>query len=624
MTAARGASHRKLVFIAVLLLSAALLFCGFFSLLPPDGAAYALLSGSLPEGYYAAAGEDGDWYFSEEYLDIAGAVGMVAGLREKYDFSAVAENPVVIAVIDTGVNTDAEIFGTGTDDDMFLRNAVGDIVGRNTVDNNTDISDGATADSHGTHVTGILALLIRALGLTDCVKIMPVKAGEYVASLGGSGNSFDYKDVARAIDFALENGADVVNLSLGTDNALTTSRWKDIVSESDSEQAVFVAAAGNYANSSGFKPFYPAASENVIGVMNYEESEHGARLHYVETNKGSNYGTLYDVCAPGTDIVSADGKTGGYKAMSGTSMASPAAAFAVALTALKCRLTGFDTSPDELREMFDLTFSDTMEYDGEEYPLLSVTGALEAEFARDASGNVYLASAADAEAAFSPDSLTLGGYGTLALSADADWLDTGALYRWDYESGGMSMTAYGSRVTIGIDVREPGEVQVVLSVYTPDGAELLARRQLYIPVEYFVPTAENSSLTLSMRADDDGTVTLSEGETLVLGVDTLRYASPDTETVWYVNGREASREQSFEFDPSEDGVYTLFVTVNGERIGDEVTVAAEGRGSARDRAAMIGGICGGAGGAALIAATIAVAVYFARKKKAAAGGGNGE
>ena len=622
MTAARGASHRKLVFIAVLLLSAALLFCGFSSLFPPDGAAYA--SGALPDGYYAAAGEDGDWYFSEEYLDIAGAVGMVAGLREKYDFSAVAEDPVVIAVIDTGVNTDAEIFGTGTDNDVFLRNAVGDIVGRNTVDNNADISDGATADSHGTHVTGILALLIRALGLTDCVKIMPVKAGEYVASLGGSGNSFDYNDVARAIDFALENGADVVNLSLGTDNALTTSRWKDIVSESDSEQAVFVAAAGNYANSSGFKPFYPAASENVIGVMNYEESEHGARLHYVETNKGSNYGTLYDVCAPGTDIVSADGKTGGYKAMSGTSMASPAAAFAVALTALKCRLTGFDTSPDELREMFDLTFRDTMEYDGEEYPLLSVTGALEAEFARDASGNVYLASAADAEAAFSPDSLTLGGYGTLTLTADEDWLDTGALYRWDYESGGMSMTAYGSHVTIGIDVREPGEVQVVLSVYTPDGAELLARKQLNIPVEYFVPTAENSSLTLSMRADDDGTVTLSEGETLVLGVDTLRYASPDTETVWYVNGREASREQSFEFDPAEDGVYTLFVTVNGDRIGDEVTVVAEGRGSARDRAAMIGGICGGVGGAVLIAAAIVVAVHSARKKKAASGGGNGE
>ena len=110
----------------------------------------------------------------------------------------------------------------------------------------------------------------------------------------------------------------------------------------------------------------------------------------------------------------------------------------------------------------------------------------------------------------------------------------------------------------------------------------------------------------------------------MLGVDTLRYASPVTETVWYVNGREASREQSFEFDPAEDGVYTLFVTVNGERIGDEVTVVAEGRGSARDRAAMIGGICGGAGGAALIAAAIAVAVHCARKKKAASGGGNGE
>ena len=103
---------------------------------------------------------------------------------------------------------------------------------------------------------------------------------------------------------------------------------------SDAEEAVFVAAAGNYHDDSdsifGGK-FYPAANDHVIGVMNCEVGEDGAVLHVAGQDKGSNYGSAYEVCAPGTDIMSADGGNMGYKTLTGTSMASPVVSFAVAL-----------------------------------------------------------------------------------------------------------------------------------------------------------------------------------------------------------------------------------------------------------------------------------------------------
>lgn len=604
MNASRGGIKKRAFRIAALALSAAMIFlCCLFSPAPSPSSA------ALPQGFLDEVSGEA-WFGGEEYLDFAAVEGAVEEMLSSPGLDAYADDPVVVAVIDTGVNTSHELFGAGTEDDVLLRDGDGNIVRRNTIANNNDVTDGGI-DHHGTHVAGIVAQLIMRFGLSDYIKIMPVKAGQRKA--GDSGNSFSLSDVKEAVSFALEKGADVVNLSIGTDKH---SEWKEFITREDKESAVFVAAAGNYARSSAVFPFYPAAASGVIGVMNYEMSADGAVLHYVENGKGSNYGALYDVCAPGTDIVSADGATGGYKAMDGTSMASPVVAFAVALLELKCRADGFEADPEELADMFLLTFRDTLEHNGEEYPLLSLVGIAEAEFERDAAGDIYLAAAEDAEVSVSPEKVTLGADTTVTFSAECGYLSTGAVFEWSYTSGGLYMKAYGERVTVSLDARDIDGVAVELTVYAPDEVTVIARRTVVIEAEYFVPTAENSAVTLSVRPGEDGAVSLIGSDTLVLGVNTLTYASPDTEVVWFVNGREASREQTFTFSPSSDGVYTLTVTVNGIAIGDPVTVNAEGIRMPRDKIALIAGsVCGGAAGAGII---IAAGVLIVKKKKRAA------
>ena len=594
--------------IAALIMSAALSFYLVFGFIfVPAGVSDAAESGvslSLPEGYLEAVGGDAEDAVTD-LLGIPEAALLVRELLAGADTVALKSDPVVIAVIDTGVQTGHEVFGTGTAENVFLTKS-GNIVARNTLNNTSDVRDGASKDYHGTHVTGIVALLIRAFGLSDYIKIMPLKAGAY----NGVSNNFYLNDVTSAVDFALVNGADVVNLSIGRDNAA----WQKSVTASDAEEAVFVAAAGNYHDDSdsifGGK-FYPAANDHVIGVMNCEVDEDGAKMHVAGQDKGSNYGSAYEVCAPGTDIMSADGGNMGYKTLTGTSMASPVVSFAVALLELKCRAEGFDADAEELREMFLLTFTDTLEYDGEDYPLLDLAGLMNAEFARDASGGIYLEQASATAAAYSAAPLVLGTPVPLTLFADCGYLDAGAKYEWSFLSGGTFIKAEGARLSTSIVATDINGVDVTLKVYTPDGSTLLAESTEHLIATYLTPTARNSRLTMSVRAGADGRVRLGNGDDIVLGVTSLQYASPETRVVWEVNGKEASRDHSFTFRPDADGTYVISVTVNGIAIGEDVIVIAEGIDDAR-RAIVIG--CSVAGAALVAAAGVITAIVMMKRR----------
>lgn len=594
--------------IAALIMSAALSFYLVFGFIfVPAGVSDAAESGvslSLPEGYLEAVGGDAEDAVTD-LLGIPEAVWLVRELLAGADTAALKSDPVVIAVIDTGVQTGHEVFGTGTAENVFLTKS-GNIVARNTLNNTSDVRDGASKDYHGTHVTGIVALLIRAFGLADYIKIIPIKAGAY----NGVSNNFYDDDVTEGVDFALVNGADVVNLSIGSDNAA----WQKSVTASDAEEAVFVAAAGNYHGDSdsifGGK-FYPAANDHVIGVMNCEVDEDGAKMHVAGQDKGSNYGSAYEVCAPGTDIMSADGQTGGYKKLTGTSMSSPVVSFAVALLELKCRAEGFDADAEELREMFLLTFTDTLEYDGEDYPLLDLAGLMNAEFARDASGGIYLEQASATAAAYSAAPLVLGTSVPLTLFADCGYLDAGAKYEWSFLSGGTFIKAEGARLDTSIVATDIKGVDVTLKVYTPDGSTLLAESTAHLIATYLTPTVSNSRLTMSVRAGADGRVRLGNGDEVVFGVTSLQYASPETRVVWAVNGKEASRDHSFTFRPDADGTYVISVTVNGIAIGEDVIVIAEGIDDAR-RAIIIG--CSVAGAALVAAAGVITAIVMMKRR----------
>jgi len=172
-----------------------------------------------------------------------------------------------------------------------------------------NFTDSATTDDiygHGTHVAGIAAAVSNnALGVAglgrDC-SIMNVKV------LGNSGFGY-FSWVAQGVTWAADNGANVINLSLGS--STPSSVLESAIDYAWSKGVVVVAAAGNNSSSS---PLYPAYYANCIAVASTNSDD--------TLSSFSNYGNWVDVAAPGASIYSCtfDGLYG-YK--SGTSMASP-------------------------------------------------------------------------------------------------------------------------------------------------------------------------------------------------------------------------------------------------------------------------------------------------------------
>jgi subtilisin family serine protease len=220
---------------------------------------------------------------------------------------------VVVAVIDAGLDVDhpdlagqlwinpGEIPGNGQDDDN--NGYVDDIHGWNFVDNNPDLSDNT---GHGTEVAGVLAARgnngTGIAGMCWNCRLMVLK----VTQPGGVAN---YSDIAAAVNYAAQKGAQVINISLGGHHDSATLRTA--IAEA-ATTAVIVAGAGN-SNSSA--PFYPAAySDRVLAVAGSSDSD--AKVG------NSNYGVWISVSAPGEDITTTfDG--GSYGAASGTSVAAP-------------------------------------------------------------------------------------------------------------------------------------------------------------------------------------------------------------------------------------------------------------------------------------------------------------
>lgn len=207
---------------------------------------------------------------------------------------------VTIAVIDSGVNA-----------------SHADLIGRvdtlNDYDFANDDTNAADDNGHGTMVAGIAAAAkdngSYGAGVAPSATILPVK----VTSSAGSASD---ASVAEGIYWAVDNGADVVNLSLaGPDGPMMA----DAVSYALEHGVVVVAAAGNRAWGA---LEYPAAYPGVIAV--------GATGREGSLAPFSNYGPELDIVAPGVSIMSTslDGSVGWGD---GTSEAAPFVAGAAAL-----------------------------------------------------------------------------------------------------------------------------------------------------------------------------------------------------------------------------------------------------------------------------------------------------
>ena len=206
---------------------------------------------------------------------------------------------VKIAVLDTGVDLDHV-----------------DLKGRLAEGFNAVNPDAAPMDDvgHGTHVAGIIAASVNNLegvaGMNWYDTVMPVK----VLDSSGAGTTYS---VARGIIWATDNGAKVINMSLG--NYTDAQFLHDAVRYAYERDVVLIAASGN--DNTG-QPGYPAAYPEVFAVA--------ATDHNMQRAPFSNYGDYIDAAAPGVSIASTyPGNQ--YAALSGTSMASPHVAALAAL-----------------------------------------------------------------------------------------------------------------------------------------------------------------------------------------------------------------------------------------------------------------------------------------------------
>lgn len=239
---------------------------------------------------------------------------------------------VVVAVVDSGVDFShpdlagarwtnvGDSCGDGIDDDGngYVDDCQGWDFGN---EDNEPFSPGN--DAHGTHVAGIIAASagngVGIAGLAPGVEIMDLA----VQGPGGITGS----SIARAIRYAVDNGADVINLSLGSEPGTpleAVTPIVDAIAHANANGVLVVAAAGNHGVDLSAAPVYPAAVDapNVFAV--------GAATPADGVAAFSNFGSPVDLFAPGELILSTV-PGGEYAFMSGTSQASPIAAAAAAL-----------------------------------------------------------------------------------------------------------------------------------------------------------------------------------------------------------------------------------------------------------------------------------------------------
>jgi serine protease len=267
-------------------------------------------------------------FISQLYLETVHA-------EEAFELYQDASYRPMIAIVDDGVFIDhedladniyqnpGEIPNNGIDDDGngYIDDIHGyDVSGTQFSNGDPDPSppsDRADLNtfSHGTHVAGCAAAVsdnelgIASISFNSSV-ILPVKTTRDEAP-----NPRLIEFAFEGLLFAIESGADIVNMSYGS--SFYSQATQDLINLATENGIVFVAAAGNDKSSS---IQFPAGYDNVIAVAATNLSD--------EKSSFSNYGTWVDISAPGTDILSTvfsqqNQTSGGYTNYDGTSMSSP-------------------------------------------------------------------------------------------------------------------------------------------------------------------------------------------------------------------------------------------------------------------------------------------------------------
>ncbi|MBW7887069.1 MAG: S8 family serine peptidase [Bacteroidetes bacterium] len=228
------------------------------------------------------------------------------------------KNSIIINNGETGIDSngnDKRFNGIDDDQNGFIDDWCGynfiDFFSQSSRNHNTMPNDD---HGHGTNVAGIIGAQVNnfyGIAGFGTASLLPLKA----FSASGSGNDID---IAAAIIYAADNGAEVINMSFG--DVVISQLLKAAIDYAYSKNIVLVASSGNDGSS---KPHYPSDLSNVISV--------GSINNYNSRSIFSSYGNMLDIMAPGELIPTTSLFSTYTENFSGTSAAAPHVSGAVAL-----------------------------------------------------------------------------------------------------------------------------------------------------------------------------------------------------------------------------------------------------------------------------------------------------
>lgn len=490
--------------------------------------------------------------------------------REAWDVMQEAElSPVVVAVIDTGADKTHE----------DLKNMIHSKSVRIEGDKVKALEKDSSSEGHGTHVSGIIAAEANngkgiagvASGAgNDYIKIMAIDA----TAQDAPGEYFDTYGLVSAIDYAVENGAQVINMSLGGEGEDLLT--EDAIENAYEQGVTIVAAAGNENTDATVTPGDNNEVINVCNTTREDRRYNSSDIFYGSTS--SNYGQAKDISAPGTSILStvpSSASSKGYTNYTGTSMSTPMVSAAAAMV----YAVNPDLTPAQVKNILCGTARDVDEEGFDYYTGYGIVDILEAvKTAQQADAGIAVTSVEFKEDSNYVEKIDLGQRKMLevlvqpaASLADVTWSSSdeavvtvdhkGKLYGKSAGTAIITCSAGGVSAQCKVEVCNVNLPESIVVSNAENAESMEIGDSFYLEASVLPRYADHA--TVYWKSSDQSIVTVDE-----LGLVTARSVGSATILGYVYN----SQYKDFESLPESGDSLTAVVSVTVTESADAVTL----------------------------------------------------